>query len=450
MVPPCIPLITQSSMAKKMCTNVNKKGLVLVTVLWVVVVLMVLVAVLGRKSLLDTKVCLARMEGIRCKWACRAGIEKAVGVLNEDTRESDCLTDLWSDNEEDFNDILLQRCWFTVRVVDEASKLNINTVTKGQLLELPEMLEEIADSIIDWRDEDDTPSEGGAEGGYYENLPFGYMARNGPFRTIRELLLVKDVTPEMLYGEDTNFNDQLDYNEQDGDESPPNDDGDSELDKGWIAYLTCYSYDNNKDAEGNQKININQANANQLTRSLNIKQTQAEWIVNERPNNGYQSIGDLISNNSPKTPQVSNNNSDGAEPLDLQTFSQIADKITVDDSAKGPGKVNVNTASEIVLAALLGGGDTARQVAAEIITYRESLLYGMQSIGELLDIPSMNISRFKNIAGLVTTRSDVFTIRCVATADRNMVRGATLETEAVVDRSSSPCKVLYWYQGASN
>jgi type II secretory pathway component PulK len=416
-----------------MGTKDNKKGLVLVGVLWVVIVLIVLVSVLGRTSRLDTKVCRARTEALRCKWACRAGIEKAIGILNEDTRESDHLLDLWSDNEEDFNDILLERCWFTVRVTDEASKLNINIATKGQLLALPNMVEEIADSIIDWRDNDDTPSEGGAEGGYYENLPFGYMARNGPFRTIRELLLVKDVTPELLYGEDTNFNNQLDYNEQDGDESPPNDDGDSELDKGWIAYLTCYSYDNNKDAEGNAKININEANANQLTSSLNISSSQAEGIVNNRPNNGYQSIGDLI---------------DGG--VDSQTFSQIADKITVDSGEKVTGKVNINTASDMVLAALLGGGDTAEQTAAEIIAYREGLLYGMESIGELTQVPSMTTNMFKNIAGSITTRSDVYTIRCVATIDRKVIRGATLETEAVVDRSSSPCKILYWYQGASN
>ena len=421
------------SLAEKMCTNRNNKGLVLVTVLWVVIVLIVLVSVLGRTSRLDTKVCLARTESLRCKWACRAGIEKAIGILNEDERESDCLTDLWSDNEEDFNDILLDRCWFTVRVTDEASKLNINVATKGQLLALPYMLEEIADSIIDWRDNDDTPSEGGAEGGYYENLPFGYMARNDAFRTIRELLLVKDVTPELLYGEDTNFNNQLDYNEQDGDESAPNDDGDSELDKGWIAYLTCYSYDNNKDANGNQKININEANANQLTSSLNISSSQAEEIVNNRPNNGYQSIGDLI---------------DGG--VDLQTFNQIADKITVDSGDKVPGKVNINTASEIVLAALLGGSNTAEQTAMEIITYREGLLYGMQSISEMMQVPSMTTNMFKNIAGSITTRSDVYTIRCVATIDRQMNIGATLETEAIVDRSSSPCKILYWYQGASN
>jgi DNA uptake protein ComE-like DNA-binding protein len=371
-------------------------------------------------------------------------------VLFEDTRESDGLLDLWSDNEEDFNDILLERCRFTVRVIDEASKLNINTATKGQLLGLPDMVEEIADSIIDWRDEDDTPSEGGAEGGYYENLPFGYRARNGPFRTIRELLLVKDVTADFFYGEDTNFNNQLDYNEQDGSKSPPNDDGDSELDKGWIAYLTCYSYDNNKDADGNEKVNINEANENQLTRSLSIRGSQAQWIVENRPNNGYQSIGDLINTNSSESSSGnSSNNSGQAEPIDMQTFNQIADKITVDSGSKVPGKVNVNTAPLIVLTALLGGDDNAEQIAEGIITYREGI-GGMQSIAELLQVPSMNINTFKQIANYVTTRSDVYTIRCAATADRNGTDGATLETEAVVDRSSSPHKVLYWYEGASN
>ena len=122
-----------------MCTNSNRNGLVLIAVLWIVVVLTVIVAILGRKSLLDSKVCLARMEATQCKWACRAGIEKAIAVLNEDERETDCLKDLWSDNYIDFNDIPLQRSWFTVRVIDETSKLNINSATREQLLGLPYM-----------------------------------------------------------------------------------------------------------------------------------------------------------------------------------------------------------------------------------------------------------------------------------------------------------------------
>src|SRR4030042_1487310 len=134
------------------------KGLVIVAVLWMVVVLMVMTAILGRKSRLDMKVCLARMETVRCKWACRAGIEKAIAVLNEDETENDSLLDLWNDDPEDFNNVMLDHCWFTVRVIDESSKLNINTATKEQLLGLPDMVEEIADAIIDWRDSDDTPS----------------------------------------------------------------------------------------------------------------------------------------------------------------------------------------------------------------------------------------------------------------------------------------------------
>ena len=435
----------------RMGTDGDKKGLVLVAVLWVVAVLMIIAATVGQTSRLDAKVSrLVRMEQLRCKWSCRAGIETAIGVLNEDFRESDSLTDLWSDNEEDLSNIKLEQCWFDVMVIDEASKLNVNTATKEQLLGLLYMTEEIAEAIIDWRDKDDNPKTGGVEGGYYENLPFRYTIRNGPFTTIRELLLVKDVTPELLYGEDTNFNGQLDYNERDGDKSPPADDGDDELDEGWIAHLTCYSYDTNKDASGNNRININQANERQLESSLNIKKSQAKWIVENRRNNKYKSIADLVNKNSPKKAEKSSNrNSDEAEPLDLQTFYQIADKITVESSNKIPGKVNINTASEDVLTALLGGDEAAEELARDIIIYRAGLIDGMQSIADVMQA-GMKIDTFKKIANYITTRSDVFTVRCVATADRSGLSGATLQTEAVVDRSSTPCKILYWYQGANN
>ncbi|MEA3227110.1 MAG: type II secretion system protein GspK, partial [Planctomycetota bacterium] len=337
----------------KVGVNNNRKGLVILAVLWTVVVLMVIVAVLGRKSRLDMKVCMARMDAVRGKWACRAGVEKAVAVLNEDETENDTLLDTWSDNDEDFNDVMLERCLFNIRVVDEASKLNINFATKDQLMGLPYMLEEIADAIIDWRDTDDMPSGAGVESGYYEGLELGYMARNGPFRTIRELLLVKDVTDELFYGEDTNFNGQLDYNENDGDESPPNDDGDTELDLGWIAYLTCYTPDE---------------------------------------------------------------------------------------------KVNVNTAPEAVLTALLGGDDEAVRTALEIINYRENAENGIEKPSDLTDNGVMSDSDFSKIEDYLTVSSDVFTVYCVAAADRNGTPGAQSQTEVVINRSSRPYEVLFLYQ----
>jgi hypothetical protein len=62
----------------------------------------------------------------------------------------------------------------------------------------------------------------------------------------------------------------------------------------------------------------------------------------------------------------------------------------------------------------------------------------------------VNQNTFSQIANNITTRSNVFTIRCSATADRGGVSGTTLHTEVIVDRSESPYTTLYWYQGASN
>lgn len=379
-----------------MCIDQNKKGLVIITVLWTVVILTVMVAILGRKSRLDLKVGASRMNAVRCKWASRAGIEKAMAVLKDDETQNDTLVDTWSDNAEDFNDVMLERCWFTVKVIDEASKLNINTATKDQLMGLPNMLEDIADAIIDWRDENDIPEPMGAESGYYESLTFGYSARNGPFKTIREVLLIKDITNDLFYGEDTNLNGQLDYNERDGDLSPPLDDGDDVLDVGWAAYLTCYS-----------------------------------------------SIED---------PTQSNQNQDDQEDdeEEEEETTTESEQNNQNNNAQAYAKININTASEIVLACLFGGGNDAERNALAIIDYRESETEGIQDPSELVEKQILDQNTFSQIENYITTSSDIFTIQCVATADQDGPNDATLITEAVVDRSETPCKVLFWYQGANN
>jgi len=401
----------------------KNKGLVIIAVLWMVVVLMVLSAILGRKSRIDAKVCMARMEAVRCKWACRAGIERAMAVMNEDETENDSLLDVWSNNPEDLNDVMLEQCVFSVRVIDESSKLDINTATKEQLLGLPDMVEEIADAIIDWRDSDDVPSGAGAESGYYESLTYGYMARNGPFRTLRELLLVKDVTEELFYGEDTNLNGRLDYNERDGQISPPADDGDDILDVGWAAYLTCYTSggsvnDSNESSEGQS-----QSSGNQQQQSSNQQQSSG--------NNGRSSGNNQQS--TANNQQSSGNNSQNSESTN-----------------QGTAKININTASDIVLAALLGGGDEAERIAQSIIAYRNTLTDGIEDVSELTEKGVLNENIFGQLEQYITTSSSIFTIRCFAAADRNNLSGTTLMTEAVVDRSSKPFKILFWYQQINN
>jgi hypothetical protein len=195
-------------------------------------------------------------------------------------------------------------------------------------------------------------------------------------------LLVRGVTEELFYGEDTNLNGRLDYNEMDGDENPPSDNMDAVLNQGWAAYLTCYPTESSSDSS-----QTNQSTTGQTT------QTQ---------------------------------------------------------SSGGEGLVNINTASDVVLAVLLGGTNEAYVIANAIIAYRNTLEYGIEDPSELTEVGILSSDILEQIQDYITVSSNIFTIRCVATTAQNGPYGTTLQTEVVVNRSSSPYEVLYWYQGASN
>jgi general secretion pathway protein K len=53
---------------------------------------------------------------------------------------------------------------------------------------------------MDWKDPDDFHRVNGAESAYYQSLPNPYKAKNARFDTIEELLLVKGMTSDILYG----------------------------------------------------------------------------------------------------------------------------------------------------------------------------------------------------------------------------------------------------------
>ncbi|MBW8035799.1 MAG: general secretion pathway protein GspK [Planctomycetes bacterium] len=403
-------------------TRKEHEGSALVLVLWIVVLLTVITAVLARTSRLDSRISGVSADHIRCKWASRAGLETAIAVLNDDDTSSDCLVDLWYDNDTDFNSIPLEGCTFTVQVIDESGKLNINIASFDQLITLPDMTEDIANSIIDWRDKDDKIKPGSAEAGYYINLPHPYTIRNKSFRTVRELLLVKGIDPYLLYGPEK-------YPQSVGIEY-------SEENSGWINYLTCYSFENNRNADGSERVNINSASEGKLKSDLDLNDANAKWIVQNR-DDGFKSIGDLL-------PDKNGDTSNGASPPNLKTVLSIADKITVVDNPKLVGRVNINTAPLEVLTALL---EDREDIAEDIILYRAGQLDGITSLSDLSDISSLKKSSIKKIIDLVTVRSAIFTIYSHANADQT---GARSTLEAVVNRNSSPVNILYMRTGVMN
>ena len=242
----------------------RKTGSALVIVLWLVMLMTTVAVVTAKMAILESRISQIASERIRCRWAARAGVETAWALLLADDRASDTKLDNWSQNDAELVDVPLYGCQFTVKVTDESSKLNINTVTETQLAYLPDMTEDILNSILDWRDTDDETRPNGAEAGYYLTLPNAYYCRNGSLVTIRELLRVKGVTADFFYGPSTP---EEAWSENEG----------------WVHYFTCHSAQPNIDSQQNPKVNINQAQQDELINTLSFSRSEAQWILNNRP-----------------------------------------------------------------------------------------------------------------------------------------------------------------------
>ncbi len=84
---------------------------------------------------------------------------------------------------------------FTVKIIDEEGKININYVNERILREVfknmgfeADRIDEMIDSLKDWIDFDDLHRLKGAEDDFYEE--YGYTAKNGRIDVIEELKLV--------------------------------------------------------------------------------------------------------------------------------------------------------------------------------------------------------------------------------------------------------------------
>ena len=233
----------------------GRRGSILIVAMWILVALVGVVLVMGRWARVESMAAANRVAAVQAATAARAGeqyvisqIEQAAGdVATLEQSQAEAVPvgpanapvsayfwvmrpDREDDRLQDF------------AVDDEGSKININTANRDTLMKLPGMTSDVADAIIDWRDTDEQAGAGGAETEYYQSLQPPYRCKNGPFETAEELLLVKGITPELLYGYDTNHNGVLDEEElaaaggstldasQDGSASP----------RGLLPFVTIY------------------------------------------------------------------------------------------------------------------------------------------------------------------------------------------------------------------
>ena len=229
----------------------RRRGSILVGVLWCMVLLSVLVIGVLHTARMDLLVVKNYGDRVQAHYLALAGVERAKALIYQDVvaRQGTAKnhTGMLYNDAKDFQDVPLGRGKFQVfrrapqvdggRIIygisDEESRLNLNIASPTQLTNLAGLTPEIAKDILVWRSPavqsttgqnaapQDPATLGGANSDYYMSLRPPYLARNESFQTVRELLMVRGVTPELLLGNDENQNGFLDSDDDPADHAPP-------------------------------------------------------------------------------------------------------------------------------------------------------------------------------------------------------------------------------------
>jgi general secretion pathway protein K len=160
------------------------------------------------------------------EWLGRSGVEYARWILVQQAKcpaePYDAQSQIWAGGNSGpcatnagladvQKEVQLGRGSFTWKITDLESKFNINsTASPGGERILEQALVvmgvdagdmgPIVSAVQDWIDDNDQTRMQGAENEFYHTLPVPYDAKNGPIDDLSELLLVKEITPEMYWG----------------------------------------------------------------------------------------------------------------------------------------------------------------------------------------------------------------------------------------------------------
>ena len=164
-------------------------------------------------------------DGIKLGCIARSGLNGALAVLYEDASsggfDTDTLREKWAQLNylSGLSTSLFDEGRFTVEISDLSGKIQINNLVRDdgnyndnyqalliRFLSLPEFgiedqkAKDIVDAIKDWIDEDNEITGSGAEDAHYRALESPYPCKNRPIEFLEELLLVKGINQELLYG----------------------------------------------------------------------------------------------------------------------------------------------------------------------------------------------------------------------------------------------------------
>ncbi|HPB32422.1 MAG TPA: type II secretion system protein GspK, partial [Candidatus Sumerlaeota bacterium] len=217
--------------AKFLHNRMRRRGVLLILTLWMVTVLSLIAYSLAYEMRLEVRLTKLKKDNLLAYQLAKAGVAKAVCDLKNDmvidraegSEEFDAEGDVWKFYEDKVN-IPLGAGTFSVRIIDEESLLNLNSISPfvmeklalyflGDGEDAEENALKIAQAVQDWRDADDTSisDQGITERQLYRQLiaedwgirgtdaelseQIFYRIKNDVFTTVEELLDVYGVTP---------------------------------------------------------------------------------------------------------------------------------------------------------------------------------------------------------------------------------------------------------------
>ena len=385
----------------------DSNGLSLVSTLWILTILSVLAMQLLNSSRLENGARRNFVDRIKYHYAAKAGFEWGIAKLGTDETNFDSLGESWAAPVQQQIDDGIQLGRFLnyqVTIADEGSKININTAEEGTIRNFLAFL-----------------------GAQPENNETGDLAarivEGRPYRTVRDVARVEGMTPEILYGiQQQAAAEQATSGAEDVPLQPQVTMGANSL----VNMATIYSVDANTDSNGQQRVNINTANAQQLRQirgnnNQNVfSQGEANAIIQSRGSNQFgeisalldvSAVSDNVFNNisgqitveapSVQSPSFEDNNDqfgDGNNQFDDGRNNQGGGGDN--NGGSGNSLTNINTADSDELQELQG---IDNGIADRIIAHRNSQ-GNFQNIDAIKEVKLVTVQELAGIADKVTVK----------------------------------------------
>ena len=177
-----------------MYKRISQTGVALIAVLWVVAFLTTIASTVAHQSRTSLQMTKNRIEQLKLKQAAESAILMTIATkINFPGQHVAYHT------YKEIDDINI-----TIAVHDESGKVDLNTapveILRSLMVEIgvnEDVSLQIANVILDWRDQDNFVRENGAEDQEYISAGYQYESKDADFERVEELQLIYGMTQDM-------------------------------------------------------------------------------------------------------------------------------------------------------------------------------------------------------------------------------------------------------------